>query len=53
MSEGYRTAIPLMRLIEEIADQRIRSFDSCTKVHCKMFEDNMGAMPCPIRPRTK
>jgi len=57
MSEGLRTAILMMRLIEEITERETANMDSCTKVHCKVFEDNMGAhtiatMP-RIRPRTK
>jgi len=57
MSEGLRTAIPMMRLIEEIADLKIANRDSCTKVHCKVFEDNMDALTIAtmpkIRPQTK
>ena len=57
MNEGLRTAIPLMNLIEEMMERGIGRFNSCTRVHCKVFEDNAGAMTIAtmpkIRPRTK
>ena len=57
MSEGLRTAIPIMNLIEEMMERGIGRFNSCTRVHCKVFEDNAGAMTIAtmpkIRPRTK
>jgi len=37
--KGLRTAIPLMRFIDEL--------------HCKMFEDNMGAMNIPTMPKIR
>jgi len=57
ISKGLRTAVPLMNLIEEMAEQGIRRFDSCAKVHCTVFKDNAGkftiaTMP-KIRPRNK
>jgi len=57
MSKGLRTAIPIMNLIEEIMEQEIGKFNSCARVHCKVFEDNAGTMTIAtmpkIRPRTK
>ena len=57
MSEGLRTAIPIMNLVEEMMEQGIGRFNSCARVHCKVFEDNAGAMTIAtmpkIRPRTK
>ena len=56
ISKGLTTAVPLMNLIE-MAEQGIRRFDSCAKVHCTAFKDNAGkftiaTMP-NIKPRTK
>ena len=57
MSEGLRTAIQIINLIEEMKEQEIGKFDYCARVHCKVFEDNAGAMTIAtmpkIRPRTK
>jgi len=57
MSEGLITAIPLINLIEEMIEQRIGKFNSCARVHCKVFEDNAGTITIAtmpkIRPRTK
>jgi len=56
MRECQIMVITLMRLIEEMAEQIMRSFYS-KKVHCKVFEDNVGAMTITtmhkIRLRTK
>jgi len=57
MSKGLRTAIHLPNLTEEMAEQEIGKFDTCARVHCKVFEDNAGEMTITtmpkIRPRTK
>ena len=57
MSDGLRTAIPLMNPIEEMAEKGIGKFYACARVHCKVFEDNAGAMTITtmpkIIPRTK
>jgi len=40
MSEGLKMAIPLMNLIKEMAEQEIEKFDTCARVHCKVYKDN-------------
>jgi len=57
MSEWPRTTMSLLSLIEYIVEQGKGRFDSCTKVHCKVFEDkNAGAFTMAtlskVRPRT-
>ena len=57
LSEGLRTAIPIMNLIDELKDKRIELLDEGAKVRCKIFEDNSGAKVIAsvprICPRTK
>jgi len=53
MSEGLRTAIPLMNLIEEMMEQGIGKFNACTRVHCKVFEDNAGAITIATMPKIR
>jgi Reverse transcriptase (RNA-dependent DNA polymerase) len=57
LSQGLREVIPLMGLIQELTDQGFGMDASPAKVHCKVFEDNSGALEMArthkMRPRTK
>ena len=57
LSEGLRTAIPIMSLIEELREEKIVISREVSKVKCRVFEDNTGAktfaMVPRFRPRTK
>jgi hypothetical protein len=57
LSQALRQTIPLMRLVNEIHEKLIIPMDTTPKVHCKLFEDNSGAVELAnvpkMRPRTK
>ena len=57
LSEGLRTAIPVMSLIEELREEKLVLTDDVSKVKCRVFEDNTGAKTIvavpKFRPRTK
>lgn len=57
LSYALRDAIPMMRLLQEFKEQGFQVIDSTPKVHCKVFEDNSGALEMArehkYRPRTK
>jgi len=57
LSYALREAIPIMRLYQEMIDNGIPIESSEAKVHCKVFEDNTGALEIArvhkFRPRTK
>ena len=57
LSYGLRDAIPIMRLLKEMKEQGMPIASSHAKVHCKVFEDNSGALEIAripkFRPRTK
>ena len=57
MSMALRTAIPIMRLFEEMKEMGYDVFPGDAKIHCKLFEDNNGALTIArvpkMRPRTK
>ena len=57
LSEGLRTTIPIMNMMEEMQEQGISMMDSKAKINCKVFEDNSGALNIAsmpkMRPRTK
>jgi hypothetical protein len=57
LSEGLRTVIPIMSLLEEMQDQGVNITRSRADIKCKVFEDNTGALTIAtlpkIRPRTK
>jgi hypothetical protein len=56
-SESLRTVIPLMNLVKELKERGFQVNTLAPKVHCKLFEDNSGAielMKVPkMRSRTK
>ena len=52
-----REVLPIIWLIEEAKQQGISVLNATPKVHCKVFEDNAGAIEIAnvprMRPRTK
>ena len=57
LSHTLRHVIPLMELVKELQSKDVLSTDQNPRVHCKLFEDNSGAIEMAnvpkIRPRTK
>jgi hypothetical protein len=57
LSYSLREAIPIIRILQEMHELGYPVTDGQTKVHCKVFEDNSGAIEIArihkIRPRTK
>jgi hypothetical protein len=57
LSHAPRSAIPRMHLMTELKQNGFLVPNVCPKVHCKVFEDNSGAIEIArvpkIRPRTK
>ena len=57
LSESLRTVIPLLNVYNECKEKEIVSQHPQTKVYCKVFEDNSGALEMAknpkFRPRTK
>lgn len=57
LSESMRSTIPLMHLLDELEDIKIIPRHNTPRVHCKVFEDNSGALELAkvpkLRPRTK
>ena len=57
LSTALREVIPLMELIREMRDQGFDIKSATPTVHCKVFEDNSGALEIAtvhkVRPRTK
>ena len=57
LSYALREAIPVMNILEEMKHRNINVNNGRPKVHCKVFEDNSGALEIArfhkFRPRTK
>jgi len=57
LSQAMREVLPITWLMEEAKQQGIPVLNATPKVHCKVFEDNAGAIEIAnipkIRPRTK
>jgi hypothetical protein len=57
LSQSMREVLPIIWLLEEAKQQDIPILNTKPKVHCKVFEDNEGAMEIAevpkMRPRTK
>ena len=57
LSTALRDVLPLMRLVKEMKDRVFELAVDAPKVHCKVFEDNSGAIELAkapkLRPRTK
>jgi hypothetical protein len=56
-SYTLREAIPIMNILKEMKEQGVLVGSSHAKVHCKLFEDNSGALEMlqkeKYRPRTR
>jgi hypothetical protein len=57
LSESLRDVIPMMQLLKEIQDRGFEVPTSTPIVHCRVFEDNSGALELAkvpkMRSRTK
>ena len=57
MSSSLRDAIPIMNFLHELKTRGFINTESKTQLHCKVFEDNSGALEMArnpkMRPRTK
>ena len=57
LSTSLRDAIPIMNLIKELNERKFITTNSETRIYCKVFEDNTGALEMArvpkMRPRTK
>jgi hypothetical protein len=57
LSTALRQIIPMMALVHEMKRQGIKVIHQVPKVHCRVFEDNSGAIELAkvpkMRPRTK
>jgi hypothetical protein len=57
MSQAMREVLPMMALMQEAAEVGVLPAAEVPKVHCKVFEDNSGAIEIArlpkMRPRTK
>ncbi len=57
LSQSMREVLPMMNMIQELADHGFHFNTSTPKVHCKAFQDNSGAIEMAnvpkFRPRTK
>jgi len=57
LSEALRSVIPMMHIVQEMDKHRIKLNPDAPKIHCRVFEDNSGALEMATvhkhRPRTK
>lgn len=57
LSYALREAIPIMNLLKEMKERKFDVSNKIAKVHCKVYEDNSGAIEIAreekYRPRTK
>jgi hypothetical protein len=57
LSQSLREVLPLMRLVKELGQAGFHLATDTPTVHCKVFEDNVGALTMAqtpkMRPRTK
>ena len=57
LSTAMREVIPIINIIKELRDRNFIKADSRADFHCKVFEDNSGALELAktpkLRPRTK
>ena len=53
LSQAMREAIPIMGLLDELADKKIIPNEDKTKVQCKVFEDNLGAIELARLPKMR
>ena len=57
LSQSLRDTIPIINLLRELKEHGFTDTDPVPKIHCKVFEDNSGALELAkapkMRPRTK
>ena len=57
LSYALREALPIIELLKEAREHGFDVYKGTTKIHCKVFEDNSGAVEIAripkARPRTK
>jgi len=57
LSYALREAIPIMNLLKEMKKNKFEVNDGVARIHCKVFDDNSGAIQMAkenkYRPRTK
>jgi hypothetical protein len=57
LSQSLRDTIPIMNMLQEMNDLGFIETSAVPKIHCKAFEDNIGALELAkvpkMRPRTK
>jgi Reverse transcriptase (RNA-dependent DNA polymerase) len=57
LSQALREVLPLMRLVKELHEAKFKMHIEPPQIHCKVFEDNSGALAMAqvpkLRPRTK
>ena len=57
LSQSLRSAIPIVNILNEMKELGFQVLHKSPKVHCKLFEDNSGALAIAkfpkVRPRTK
>jgi hypothetical protein len=57
LSQAMREVLPIIWLMKEAMHQGVPVLNATPRVHCKVFEDNAGAIEIAIvpkmRPRTK
>jgi hypothetical protein len=51
--EGYRTLLPLMDLLEEAVAMGVPVELGAPVIHCRMFEDNSGALQMAGLPKMR
>ena len=51
LSQSLRDAIPVMRLLQELKDRELGGDYANPVVHCKVFEDNTGALALAMVPK--
>jgi hypothetical protein len=49
-SEALRSVIPMIRLMDELRDRGFTVFSTPPQLHCKLFEDNSGALEMLVPP---
>ena len=49
--EGFGLIILLMSLLEEMLQQGVSMINSMASIHCKVFEDNSGALHIATLPK--
>jgi hypothetical protein len=52
LSESLRDTIPMMQLIKEIQDRGFKVPTTTPAIHCRLFEDNSGALELARSPQT-